>query len=169
MNMDTWLSVALVITGYAAMLCGLLGCVLPAMPGHLLIFLGCVCVEWQSAKQHEIGVIGWSVLVLLLLLSYVLNFLTGSLGARAFGASKWGMVGGTIGAIIGIFGGFAGILLGGVIGTIIAELFFSKKELAPAAKSGLGNLFGTLGSMIVGVVLGLVMIVYFLCDLYLVN
>jgi len=169
MDTDSILSVALVITGYLAMLTGLVGCVLPAMPGHFLIFLGCVCVEWQSSQQHEVGFIGWTVLVLLLLLSYVLNFLTGSLGARAFGASKWGMFGGTIGAIIGILGGFAGILLGGVLGTIVAELLFSKKEVLPAAKSGLGNLFGTISSIIIGLCLGLLMIGYFICDLYIFN
>ena len=101
------------------------------------------------------------MLVLLTLISYALDFAGGYWGARRFGASRWGMLGASVGAIIGIFFGIVGLFVGPVIGAIAGEFIAGKKMIA-AGKAGWGSLLGTLGGMVGKLLIALAMIIVFL-------
>ncbi len=109
------------------MLLGLLGSVLPSLPGVPLIFAAALVYAYVTGFE----VVGALVLILLglfALLAFVADFVGTAYGARRFGASNWGMTGGAI---------------GGLVGTLAGTLFF-----------GIGALFGLLAGTIGGVFAG---------------
>ena len=139
------------------MLFGLVGTVLPLIPGTILIFAGAV-LNFLTLKA-----IGWPtilVLAVLMILSQVIDFLSGAAGAKWFGASRWGAIGGILGAIIGIFFGIIGLFVGPLVGALLGELL-GGKGILPAGKSSWGTFLGTTAGLVAKVLIGLLMVGWF--------
>lgn len=140
---------------------GLVGIVLPIIPSTPLIWLGvfiyAVCDGFKS--------IGWSLLLifgLLTILSVVLDYFGGVIGAKKYGATKWGLIGSVIGGIAGFFmGGIIGLIFGPFFGAVLLELVFDK-DFTKAFKSGVGTLVGFLGGAIAKLVIGVIIIGLFI-------
>jgi uncharacterized protein YqgC (DUF456 family) len=145
------------------MAAGLIGTVLPVFPGTTIILFAAVLHRIMLGPAKSISWTVVIILVLLTLISYALDFAGGYWGARKFGASRWGMLGATVGAIIGIFFGLVGLFVGPVIGAIAGE-FVGGKRMIAAGKAGWGSLLGTLGGMIGKLLIALAMIVIFLMN-----
>ena len=143
------------------MAAGLIGTVLPVFPGTTIILFAAVLHRIMLGPAKSIGWSAIAALVLLTLISYALDFAGGYWGARKFGASRWGMLGASVGAIIGIFFGIVGLFVGPVIGAIAGEFVAGKKMIA-AGKAGWGSLLGTLGGMVGKLLIALAMIIVFL-------
>ncbi len=145
----------------ALMLIGLIGSALPFVPGSPLILLGAFIYAWYT----DFLVVTWGTLVILLLLtvlSQILDYLASILGAKKFGASRWGMSGAFLGGIIGLFsGGILGILIGPFIGALLLE-FLHGQDLPASLKIGLGTLVGFLGGAIGKIIIALTMVGIFL-------
>jgi uncharacterized protein len=116
-------SVAAVTTGLAALLVvvGLVGVVLPVLPGPLLVLAG--IAVWAVPRGDAVG---WWVLgaaVGLTLLGAVAKYLLPGRRLRAAGVPWWSL---GAGAVLGIVGFFVvpviGLLLGFVLGVFLAEL-----------------------------------------------
>ena len=143
------LAVSLIITG-------LVGIVLPLLPGAPLLFLGLVAAAWAEDFTYVgFGTLG--ILAALTALIYVVDFLAGILGAKHFGASTRAMIGAGIGAVVGIFMGFIGIIIGPFIGAVIGELSV-RRELTAAGMAGLGTTIGLLLGVAAKIALGLTMV-----------
>jgi uncharacterized protein YqgC (DUF456 family) len=100
---------------------GLIGTVVPALPGIPMIFTGLVLAAWSTGFEP----VGWwtiGVLGALTALSILIDFLAAAFGAQRLGASQRAFWGATLGALVGIFFGLPGIILGPFIGAVIAEL-----------------------------------------------
>lgn len=121
-------------------LVGLIGTLLPVMPGALLVFLGMVAGAWAD----DFSRVGWTILVILAVLTilfYVVDFLAGAYGARRLGASRWGVIGAILGALVGMFMGFVGIVIGPFVGAVGGELL-ARRGLAEASRAGAGAWIG---------------------------
>jgi uncharacterized protein YqgC (DUF456 family) len=140
---------------------GLIGSVLPAVPGATIILAAAVIHRIMLGSEKSIGWRGIVIFVLLTLATYALDFMSGYFGAKYFGATKWGTLGAMIGAIVGIFFGIIGLFIGPVIGAIAGE-FIAGKRMIDAGRAGWGSLLGNLGGMIGKLVIALVMITIFL-------
>lgn len=142
---------------------GLLGTVLPIIPGTTIILAGAVIHRMLVGAAH--GASWWCLgaLVLLTLLSYALDLASGFFGAKYFGATKWGVIGATIGVIVGIFTGFITLLFAPVAGAIIGELIAGKR-LVSAGKAGWGTLLGNLAGIIGKLAIGFAMVIWWLLD-----
>ncbi len=140
---------------------GLIGTVLPIVPGTTIIFAAAVIHRVMLGPMKSIG--WWTLggLLLLTLASYALDFASGYFGARRFGATRWGMAGAVIGGIIGLFFAFPGLLIGPVVGAIAGEII-SGKHLVKAGRAGWGTLLGSIAGMIGKLVIGLAMVCWFL-------
>lgn len=148
---------------------GLLGVFLPFLPGHLLIFIAAAAHWWMLGA--DAGVEWWTLVVLALLLvaSQVVEYLSGAVGTRWFGGSRWGAAGAILGGLVGIFFAPFGLLLGPLLGAFLCEWIFAKKEIKPATVSGVGSVVGTVGGMIFKLIIALLMVVYFLLDVFLIG
>ncbi len=150
----------------ALLLIGLAGTVVPMLPGTTVI--------WAAAVLHY-GLMWWKPgltlrpadwimlggLTLLTAISYVLDFFSGLLGAKWFGATRWGAIGGIIGGIAGLFFPPVGFFLGPLVGVLAGELL-GGKELLPAGKSTWGTLLGTTAGIIARIIIALGMVTWFL-------
>lgn len=138
------------------MLVGLIGTVVPGIPGLPLVLAGGVLFAVGSGFD----VIGpWQLggFVGLGLLGMALSLVGNLLGARAFGASLFGVIGALVGLFVGFFlAGPIGILIGPLLGAVLAELARGR-ELREALRSGVGALlgyvFGTLAELAIALVL----------------
>jgi uncharacterized protein YqgC (DUF456 family) len=139
---------------------GLIGTVLPVFPGTIIILAGALLHRMMLGPEKSVGWGTITILVLLTLAAYALDFLSGYFGARYFGATKWGMFGALLGALIGIFFGIAGLFVGPVIGAVAGE-FIAGKRMIDAGRAGWGSLLGNLGAMIAKLFIALVMITIF--------
>ena len=122
------------------MLLGLVGIILPGLPGVPLIFASALVYAYLTDFE-VVG--GWILLLLGLfaLLAFVADFLGTAYGARRFGASNWGTVGGAVGGLMGMLAGalFFGIgalfgLLAGTIGGVFVGEHLRRRERAPSAE-----------------------------------
>ena len=140
---------------------GLIGTVLPALPGTVIIFAAAVMHRFMLGPEKGLG---WRSVLLLLFLaiaSYGIDFLGGWFGARRFGATRWGTFGALAGAVIGLFFGLPGLLIGPVVGALTGELVGGKRMI-DAGRAGWGALLGNLAAMIGKVLIGLAMVSWFL-------
>src|SRR6266853_6046164 len=140
---------------------GLIGTVLPVFPGTTFILAGAVIHRLMLGPEKSIVWRSIVLLTLLTLATYALDFLSGYLGAKYFGATKWGMIGAVLGALIGIFFGIIGLFGGPVIGALIGE-FISGKRMIDAGRAGWGSLLGNLVGMVGKLIIALAMITIFL-------
>ena len=143
------------------MFIGLVGTVLPLVPGTTIILAAAIVHRIMLGEAQSVG--WWTLggLVFLTLLSYALDLVSGALGAKWFGATRWGALGGIVGAIVGIFFGIIGIFVGPLIGVLIGELL-GGKGLLPAGVSTWGTLLGTTAGIIGRLLIAIAMIAWFL-------
>src|SRR5260370_41199532 len=120
---------------------GLIGTVLPVFPGTTFILAGAVIHRLMLGPEKSIGWRSIVLLTLLTLATYALDFLSGYLGAKYFGATKWGMIGAGLGALIGIFFGIIGFFVGPLGGAIAGE-FLAGKRMIDAGRGGWGSVMG---------------------------
>ena len=139
---------------------GIVGSVLPWLPGPLFVLAGAVL--WAFATDFE--TLGWGRLVILAALtglSAVLSFVAGAVGARRYGASRWGIVGALVGGLVGVFFGPLGLIFGCVIGAVAAELLRGAR-VGESVRSGVGALLGMVAGLLADLVVSLTMIGLFL-------
>ena len=141
------MELALYVAGFAVMALGIAGLVLPALPGSPLIFAGALAVAWAE----DFSRVGWGTLTavgVLAVLIWLVDLAASVLGARAFGASRWAVIGAGVGVVVGLFLGPLGILLGPAVGAIVFE-YARNPDFQRAAKAGLGAFLGfVLGSAV---------------------
>ena len=166
------------------MVVGLVGSVVPGLPGVTLIFLSALLY----AVLTDFQTIGAAVLVLLFVfaaIAFVADFVATSYGARRFGASNWGTLGGAIGGIAGALigllflgiGSLLGLILGTIAGVFIGEYLKRERRGGPqtldpaqsdwrrASRAAGGVLVGYVASAVIQGVLGLASVVVFVLAL----
>lgn len=154
-----------VATGSLVML-GLAGTVVPFLPGPLLIFAAAF-VPFFTLDDGG-GVEWWGIIVLGLglILSQVLEYLSGAVGTMWFGGTKWGAFGAFVGGIVGVFFMPFGLLLGPLIGAFTCEWLLTEKTVKPATASGVGSVIGTLTGMVLKIIVALIMTAVLIADIF---
>ncbi len=133
----------------ALIVVGLVGTILPALPGVPIVFAG----MWLAAWAGDYLLIGPGILVLLGVLAAIavlLDFLAGILGARRIAATRTALWGAAIGTVVGMFFGLAGLLLGPFIGALIGEASAGgtiRRSTHVGIATWMGLLFGTLAKV----------------------
>ncbi len=149
------------LVALALMLLGLVGAIIPAMPGVPLIYAGYllygVLSGWQS---YGLGtMVFWAAVTIL---SLVLDYLAGIAGTKKYGASIFGIWGSVVGAVAGVLlANLPGLVIGTFVGAFAGELWAGKSS-KEALRAGKGALIGWLGGTIAKVVIGVVMVGAFL-------
>lgn len=121
---------------------GLLGCILPIIPGPPLSFLGILVLHFTKFANYTTNFL--LLLAFIAILVTVLDYIVPIWGTKRFGGTKAGMWGATIGMIIGmIFLGPLGLILGPLVGAIVGESIQGANN-KNAFRAGMGAFIGFL-------------------------
>jgi len=135
---------------------GLVGAILPSLPGIPMVFGGIWLVAAVNDYQH-LG-LWWLLLIGALgTVGVIVDFVAGTLGAKRVGASKRALWGASLGTLVGMFFGIPGILIGPFAGALIGELS-SGTSVLRSAHVGIGTWIGLLLGALVKLVISLVMV-----------
>ncbi len=119
---------------------GLLGTVLPVLPGLPLMYGGMVLAAWNDDFQR-IGYWTLAGLGVLLLISVAVDVLASVMGAKRVGASNKALWGAGIGGLVGLLFGLPGLLLGPFLGAVGGEMMHGRDRQG-ALKVGVGTWVG---------------------------
>jgi uncharacterized protein YqgC (DUF456 family) len=122
---------------------GILGCIIPGLPGTPLNYAALLLVQWRLHSVQSSTLIIYGILtVVVLVIDYVLPIWF----AKKFGATKQGIWGSIIGMLIGFFFTPIGMILGMLIGAIVGDIMAGRTS-GEATRSGFATFFGTLLSL----------------------
>jgi uncharacterized protein YqgC (DUF456 family) len=150
------MAILLYVLGVALLAAGVAGLVVPVLPGALLLLAGVAALAWAG----DFAILGWGTLGFagaVALVMVAVDWAASVLGAKAFGASKWAVIGSAVGLLVGLFLGLPGILLGPAIGAIVFE-YARDPNFGRAARAGAGAFLGFLVGSILKVVLAFVLL-----------
>lgn len=141
----TQVQMLLYVLAAALVLFGLLGIVLPALPGLPLVFAGLLIAAWADGFVHVHW--GWMIaLGLLTAVSLVVDFWATGVGAKRVGASSMATWGAVLGSVVGIFFGLPGLFVGPFVGAVLGELLHRRRlgrdDLGQATRIGFGTWLG---------------------------
>jgi uncharacterized protein YqgC (DUF456 family) len=132
--MDIIVSILAVVGG----LIGLLGAVVPVLPGTIVSYLGLVLINlasWSEITSTQLIV--WGIISAVVIgLDYVLP----GYFSKLFGGSKRGIMGANIGVFAGILFGPWGVILGPFLGAFIGEMLNENTSKELAFKVACGSL-----------------------------
>jgi len=158
------MNILVLIISYIIMIIGLTGCIIPMLPGTPLVFSGIFLYAW---KTHFM-IISQNLLLIFLIvtvLTVILDYVAGSIGAKKLGSSKFGIIGAFLGIIAGLFFAPWGILIGPPLFALIGELIIGK-NIKDASKAGAGAILGVLGGSLTKITASLIMMGFFTVRLF---
>ncbi|MCR4965256.1 MAG: DUF456 domain-containing protein [Bacteroidales bacterium] len=161
------MDIVLIILGAICILVGLVGCILPILPGVPLSYAGLWLLQATSKVQFS-----WKFLIIWGIITIVVQVLDAVVpvwGTKVLGGSKAGVWGSTIGLVAGLFFGPWGIVLGPFIGAVAGEILAHSTEdgmtLSQALKAGSGSFVGLMTGTVMKLVCVGLMIYYFVAAL----
>ena len=151
------MEIFLLVLAFILMLIGLIGCIVPGLPGTPIAYAGL----WIAQATDRVDfswqfLLIWGIVVIVI---SVLDYVVPAWGTKRYGGTSWGVWGSTIGVFIGLFFGPAGVILGPLVGAVLGELI-AGKELTAALKAGWGSFIGILFGTILKLIACGLMTVY---------
>ena len=135
------MDIALLIIAFLFMLIGIIGCIVPGLPGTPISYLGLWIAQATTLVHFSWQyMLVWGVVVVVI---SVLDYVVPAWGTKKFGGTSWGVWGSTIGVFVGLFFGAVGVIVGPLVGAIVGELI-AGKQLGAALKAGWGSFIGIL-------------------------
>lgn len=157
----TGLDIGMIALSSVLMLVGLIGCVIPGVPGTPLCWFGLLAASFAPKST-----LGWVVLVVTAVVTVIVeivnNFVPSFFTNKA-GGSKAGAIGSTVGVFVGLFtGNPLGILLGPFLGALVGELIHDHSDMGRALSSAgwafLGFITGSGLRLIVSAIFTVIMV-----------
>jgi uncharacterized protein YqgC (DUF456 family) len=159
------MSILLWTLAIALVVIGLVGVVVPALPGTILIFAGLLMGAWAD-DFTRVGIPTIVTIGLIGAASYGVDFAAAAVGAKRLGASKRAMAGAALGTLLGVFLGLPGLIVGPFVGAVLGELT-AHRDWKRAGKAGLAAWIGFAIGTAVKVGIAFAMVGIFLAALWL--
>ena len=143
------MDIALIILAGLCMLNGIIGCIIPGLPGTPIAYAGL----WIAQASERID-FSWQTLLIWGVVTIVvsaLDYIVPAWGTKQFGGTKWGIWGSTIGVFVGLFFGAISVIIGPLLGAILGELI-GGKAAADALRAGWGSFVGILFGTVIKLV-----------------
>lgn len=150
----------IIIIGAILLFLGIIGSILPVLPGPVLGYLGLIVLMFLPDPPFtDTFLINWGIVVLIVT---VLDYVVPVWGTKKLGGSRWGINGSIIGLIVGFFflGPF-GLIIGPFLGAYLGELLAGKTTRI-AWRSALGSFLGFLAGTFIKLILVLIMVYHFI-------
>lgn len=150
------------VIGGILMLAGIIGCLLPFLPGPPLSFFGLLLLQVKETAPFTTKfLLIWAVVVIVIT---VLDYLVPIYGTKRFGGTKYGLWGCAIGLIAGFWFGPVGIIAGPFLGALLGE-WLANRNSDQAFKAAIGSFVGFLVGTVLKLIASGVMTYYFIMSL----
>lgn len=156
------MDIVLIILGALCLLAGIVGCIVPALPGVPLAYVGLWLLHITDRAQFS-----WQFLLIwgiITVVVQVLDYIIPVWGTKKFGGTKWGTWGSMIGLLLGMFLGPWGIILGPFMGAVVGELIAGKAS-SQALRAGFGSFVGLMTGTVIKLICCGMMTYYFIAEL----
>lgn len=131
---------AIIIFAIVAGLIGILGSILPGLPGPPISWIGLLLLYiWGPEEMSTSTLVIWGIVTVIVT---IIDYWIPMYFTKVTGGSKHAERGSMIGMIVGIFLTPIGMILGAFLGALIAEMTWAKKDLGPALKVAVGSFIG---------------------------
>ena len=153
--------IVLIAAGFIVLLLGLVGCILPVLPGPLLSYGALILIsivkEWEAFTPLFLILTAAAAVAVT-----VLDFIFPLIMSKKKGATKAGIWGSVLGMIAGmfLFPPF-GVILGAFAGAVLGEALFNKDK-KNALKAGWGVFVGTMLGTVLKLAVSGAFIVFFI-------
>lgn len=157
--LELWIGFGLILL---VMFIGMIGNLIPGVPGTSLTFTAGLIHQLYFGDSGGIGWFWIFALGVLMIASFLIDYVASLLGAKTLGATWRGMLGAFVGIILGLilFPPF-GLIIGPFVGAIVFEWAFGR-EIREASKAGVGAVVGVLLGMVGSAICGMAMLGIFL-------
>ncbi len=146
------------------MVTGIIGSVLPVLPGPVISYAGLILLQLSSS--HPFSVTLMIVYAALTVLAALLDYLIPIYGTKRFEGTKYGIWGSSAGLVLGIIFFFPfGIIFGPVLGAFGGELVGGRSK-GQAMKSAVGSFVGFLAGTALKLLLSSAMAYHFAATVY---
>jgi uncharacterized protein len=134
--------IVLIIIGFILIIVGIIGSIVPALPGPPLAYISLILLQFTSLQPYSILFL--VIVGLLVVVITVFDFLVPIWGTKKFGGTKGGKWGSAIGIFLGLFFWFpVGIIAFPFLGAFLGELIVIKRA-KPALRAAFGSFLGFL-------------------------
>jgi uncharacterized protein len=154
----------LLIFAIALIIIGLIGCVVPVLPGPPISFGGILLLHYTKFGDFTFEFL--TIMAFLAIGVTVLDYIVPVWGTKKLGGSRYGIWGATIGLVLGIF--FfppIGIIIGPFLGALVGELI-KENNSNKAFKAALGSLVGFLLGIGMKLIVSFVITYYFIKEFF---
>jgi len=158
------LDIILIVVGSILVLAGIIGCILPVLPGQILSCIALLLLQFTSEPPFSTRfLVIWALITAgVTLLDYVVPMW----GTKKFGGTKAGVWGAGIGVVAGIFlFPPAGLIVGPFFGAVAGELIKGAKG-NDALKAGLGSFLGFVAGTLMKLAISVIMGYYFVVNAF---
>ena len=141
-------------------LLGIVGSILPIIPGPLTAWVGLLLVF--SIEAIPMDYLFLSITFFIALVVFVLDQFISIWGVKKFGGDKKSIVGSVIGLVVGLlFLGPFGLFIGPFLGAFIGG-FWSNRDVKKSIKSAVGALIGFFTGTFIKLLLGILYFLFFI-------
>ena len=144
----------LLILGLLLMIVGIIGSLLPALPGPPVSWVGILMLYLCEGISINYWILAVTLLIAVII--GILDYIIPAKGTKYFGGSKYGIWGTNIGLVVGIFAPIPfGFLIGPFVGALVGELIYNSQEKGRAFKAATGSFIGFLAGTFMKVLVSL--------------
>lgn len=139
------MSILLISLGFICCIIGIIGSLLPVLPGLPISWLGILLLYFVPEIEISSSLL-WITFAITVII-FILDYLIPLLGINKYGGSKYGMYGAGIGLVVGLFTPIPfDFIIFSFLGAYLAEVIFSKMESNQALRAAFGSFIGFLAS-----------------------
>jgi len=153
------MDILLLILGIICLVAGIVGSVLPVLPGPSAAWLSLLLIHWTDYADFSTRFL--IITAVLAVLTIGLDYVIPGWGSRRFGGSKMGEKGALLGTFAGLLMGPFGIILGPFVGAFIGEILHDRRDINRALRAAWGSFVGFLAGTGIKLILCLFFAWYF--------
>ena len=157
------MDILLVTFGLILCVVGIIGSVLPVLPGPPIGWIGLLLLELTEAIDTNYWFLGITFVIAFGM--FILDYMMPAISTKKFGGTKAGAYGAIIGLIVGLLAPIPfGFLMGPFVGAFIGEFVFNKSKSKQALKAAFGSFLGFLASTFMKLLISFIFLGFFIWD-----
>ena len=152
------------IIAFVLLILGLLGSIIPGLPGPPLSFIGILLIHFFTGTQFSTSfLLTWAVIVVLV---FLLDYFMQVWGVKKFGGGRKAILGTFLGLFMGLLFPPVGLLIGPFIGAFIGALLEVQGDNTRALNVAIGSFIGFVTGTILKLVVSSVLLYYAIHNIY---